>query len=99
MDATARKTAHAPPATADARLSFETRSLDWSVDHATRQTALFRCYPGVAVLQHIRTVEVRSDAPASGCEIDTDARPADVPADVLDELRGDGFDVVAGRTA
>jgi hypothetical protein len=79
--------------------SFETRSLDRSVDHTRRRAALFRCYPDrVAVLHHVRTTTVDRGPTAAGCEIDTEARLVDVPDDVLGELRADGFDVVAGRT-
>lgn len=77
--------------------SFETRSLDWRINHVTTRTALFRLYPGVAVLQHVRTTTVDRGPTPAGCEIDTDAWPADLPGGIVGELRSEGYDVVGGH--
>ena len=83
----------------DDPLSFKARSIDWHPSVTTRQTALFRCYSDrVAVLQHIRTISVDCGPTPSGCKTDTAARPVDVPDDVLDKLRGEGYEIVAGRS-
>jgi len=64
----------------------EARSVDWHPDASTRKTALARATPTATILQHVRTVTLTNLGPASTCEIDTDATPADLPADVRAEL-------------
>lgn len=76
----------------------ETRSFDWRPNYQTRKTALFRVYPGYAVLQHVRTVTVSQRA-ASTCEIDDEPSLDDVPKTILEGLRATGRDLVAGGRA
>jgi hypothetical protein len=78
--------------------SFETRSFDWK-ERGSHKTALFRLYPGGhGVLQHVRTATVDRGPGPSRCEIDTEPDVRDVDERILAELRGRGFDVVAGRS-
>lgn len=86
-----------PDATGES--AFATASRTWNDGPGRRKTALFRLYPGGrGVLQHVRTVTVDRGPTPSACEIDTEPHLEDVDGAVLSELRGRGFDLVAGRT-
>jgi hypothetical protein len=75
---------------------FIRRSIGWPSDY-NRRVALVRCYPNTkeAVLQHIRTIVVRSDAPASGCTIDVGPPVSDLPPMYRTELESSGYTVVS----
>jgi hypothetical protein len=64
----------------------EIRTVEWRPDRHTRKTALARVTLTATVLQHVRTVTLTNLGPASTCEIDTEATPADLPDDVVREL-------------
>ena len=75
--------------------TVEARSFSWRTRYGAKKAALFRTYRSVAVLQHTRTTFANRGRGESTCTINESPRLQDVNGDVLSELRGEGYDVVA----